>query len=243
MEKIFTTAPIALVDLKRKFTEDVEFVLDYDNSKFKGKILITYLSNLDIKCELQIKDPELALLLLEDYLNIPTLVSVPYLEDFAINVLLEYQQKPNKLNIDVGDFIARNLTSLERWTRRVNSLLLYTMYINQQFKPMVEEFPQDLDDGVVGINFVHLIKHELFPLLLENVHPDLITWNKTFFNDYVFAGQNLFTFFAVKENPLFLGLLCGLDDQTSELTIIPAMEAVEQVCVPALKELAHVPSV
>lgn len=243
METIYTTAPIALPDLKRKFTENVEFVIDYDNSKFKGKILITYLSNLDIKCKLQIKDPDQALALLEEYLNIPTLVSVSDLEDLAINVLLEYQGKPNKLNIEVGDFIARNMVALERWTRRVNSLLLYTMYINQQFKPMVEEFPQDLDDGVVGINFVHLIKHELFPILIEGVHPSMITWNRTFFDDYVFAGQNLFTYFAVKENPLFLGLLCGLDEQTSELTIIPAMEAVEQACVPALKEISHVSSV
>lgn len=243
METIYTTAPISLPDLKRKFTEDVEFVIDYDNSKFKGKILITYLSNLDIKCKLEIKDPDQALALLEEYLNIPTLVSVFDLEDLAINVLLEYQGKPNKLNIEVGDFIERNKTALERWVRRVNSLLLYTLYINDQFRPMVEEFPQDLDDGVVGINFVHLIKHELFPVLLENIQPSLITWNKTFFNDYVFAGNNLFTYFAVKENPLFLGLLCGLDGQRSELSIIPSMETVEQACVTRIKEIAHVSSV
>lgn len=243
MEKIYTTAPIALPDLKRKFTEDVEFVIDYDNSKFKGKILITYLSNLDIKCELQIRDPDQALALLEEYLNIPTLVRVPDLENLAINVLLEYQGKPNKLNIEVDDFIARNQEALARWTRRINSLILYTMQINQQFQEIVEEFPEDLDDGVVGINFVQLIKHELFPLLLEGVKPEELTWNKTFFNDYVFAGSNLFTYFSVKENPLFLGLLCGLDHQSSELTIIPAMGVAEQACAATLKEISHVPSV
>lgn len=243
MEKILCTAPIGLAELKRKFTEDVEFEIDYDNSRFKGKTLITYLSNLDITVRLKLTDPVEAQKLVADYFTMPAMVKIADLEDMAINLLLAFNGKPYLLSFDPKDFLVANAPVLELWTRRLYSLPLYAMYsMGTEYHEFVHGFPEDPDDNVVGLNFVNLIKHPLFAVLLENVGEDRWTWNKTFFTDYVFAGNNLFNYFAVQENPLFIGLL-ALQDAESYESLVPVLAKAEADAARQLKELSYVPSV
>ena len=243
MEKIFCTAPVGLAELKRKFTEEVEFVIDYDNSRFKGKTLITYLSNLDIDVRLQLNDPEAAQELLKDYLSIPTMVKIADLEDLAMNVLLAFSQKSYTLPFDPSPFTYRNREILDVWTRRLHSLPLYALYtMGEKHHDYVKGFPEDKDDNVVGLNFVNLIKHPLFAVFMEGVEENCYTWNHTFFTDYVFNGNNLFKYFAVPENPMFIGLL-ALQDKQSLDSVIPQLLAAEKDGIRQLKELGYVPSV
>lgn len=243
MEKISCTAPIGLTDLKRKFTEEVEFEIDYDNSRFKGKTLITYLSNLDITVRLKMSDPLEAQKLVADYLVMPALVKIADLEDLAMNLVLAYNRKFHILPFDPTDFLVANQPVLEMWTRRLFSLPLYGMYsMGEQYHGAVFSYPEDKDDNVVGLNFVNLIKHPLFPVLLENMTEERWTWNKTFFTEYVFAGNNLFNYFAIQENPLFIGLL-ALQDQQSYDSVVPALMEADADAGRQMKELTYVPSV
>ncbi|MNQ10545.1 hypothetical protein D3C85_233860 [compost metagenome] len=243
MEKISCTAPIGLAELKRKFTEEVEFEIDYDNSRFKGKTLITYLSNLDITVRLKLSDPVEAQKLVADYLTMPAMVKIADLEDLAMNLVLAYNQKPYLLPFDPTDFLVANQPVLEMWTRRLFSLPLYAMYsMGQEYRDAVHTYPEDKDDNVIGLNFVHLIKHPLFAVLLENMTEEKWTWNKTFFNEYVFAGNNLFNYFAVQDNPLFIGLL-ALQDQESYNMLVPSLLEAEADAARQMKELSYVPSV
>jgi hypothetical protein len=210
MEKIVTTAPIPIAVLKRKFTEDIHFAIDYANSKFKGKTLITYLSNLNIKCNLMLQDVEEALALTAEYLYIPAVASIPDLEDVVINLLLAYQGKQNWLNFDIDPFVAEHREIIELWIKRINSLPLFALHCSGLYKEHVDTFPKDDDKSIAGINFVQLIKHPLFPLLVANIDECDFSYNEMWFNEYVFAGSNLFSFFAVKENPLYLGLISQL---------------------------------
>ena len=62
--------------LKRKFTEDVEYVLDYSKSAYKNREFITYLSNLDTKCRLSLPDQKEALELAIAYMPSTLLTSI-----------------------------------------------------------------------------------------------------------------------------------------------------------------------
>lgn len=246
--RIETQAPIPPAELKRKFSEDVEFILDYDAGRFKGKTLMVYLSNLDIKVQLKLNDEASALELLAEYLKITTLVKIPEMENLAINMLLAHLGRPNFLDFDPSAFLAENKASLDMWERRINSLTLFAMYSldKEKYKDYIESFPEDPDDGVTGLNFVHLIKHELFPLLLADVPESKWNWNKKYFTEYMFAGANLFKYFADDNNPLFVGIL-AISDPEAFKAIAPQIEKTRQ----GLNELKatlqlridHVPSV
>ena len=57
---IETKAPIAIDDLKKHFTDkDISFLIDYKKSDLKGEKLLTYLSNLDLPCDLKNIDNDL----------------------------------------------------------------------------------------------------------------------------------------------------------------------------------------
>lgn len=243
MEKISCTAPIGLAELKRKFTEDVEFEIDYDNSRFKGKTLITYLSNLDIQVRLKLSDPVEMQKLVVDYLTMPAMVKIADLENLAMNLVMAYNRKSYFLPFDPADFLVANQPVLELWTRRLFSLPLFAMYsMGEAYHEAVFAYPEDRDDNIVGLNFVNLIRHPLYALLLENMTEEKWTWNRTFFTEYVFSGNNLFHYFAVQENPLFIGVL-ALQDQQAYDTVVPALIEAEADAARQMKELGYVPSV
>jgi len=211
MERIVTVAPIPLAVLKRKFTEDIHFVIDYTDSKFRGKTLINYLSNLDISCSLQLTNKEDALELVLEYMRIPAAVSLPDLENVVINLLLAAQGKVHFLSFDPSEFLVEHQELIAQWLRRIASLRLYAIHCWGKDEAFVNSFPVDEDNSIAGINFVQLIKHELFVLLVADIPESEWSYNKMWFNDYVFGGKNMFHFFAVKENPLFLGLVSATD--------------------------------
>jgi hypothetical protein len=240
--QVVTAAPIPLDVLKRKFTEDIEFVIDYEASRLKGKVLITYLSNLKVKCQIKLTDLDETLKLLEEYLNIPVLVDMPDLEALAMNLLMAFNGKPHTLKFDPTDFFYRNRDALARWTRRLYSIPLYALYSMEQYRSHVDTFPIDTDDSIAGVNFVNLIKHDWFPLFMEGVEENLYSWNPTFFKEYVFQGNNLFHYFSHPNNPFFVGLL-AIQDPEGFKELLPVMDAAMVEASAQLKGIQHVPSV
>ena len=262
MQQIQTTVPIAIENLKRKFNEDVEFVIDCAASKFKGKMLITYLSNLDIKCRLQLTNKQEALDLVVAYLNSATVINLYDLENVVINILLARQGKPNfsaLIGEELDKFCVDNEEIINTWMKRINALPLYAPYcmadredtINEDLevettlirnnRDYVESFPLDENDSLVGINYVNLISHPQFVVLLEGVTEKDYTFNPALFNEYLFGGKNLFHFFAVKENPIFVLLVAS---QSKELLgeLSDQVQLLQEQTAASVKELKHVPS-
>lgn len=205
---ILTEAPIPVGVLRRKFTENIEFVIDYENSKFNDKVLITYLSNLNLKCRINLTDPDKALKLVEAYMRSPTLVALNDLLDVVVNILLAYTGKPCMLSFDPSDFIRDNLDIIHIWMKRIASLYLYAFWIDSSVdKAFFEKWPTDVDESLVGVNYVHLIRHPLFHLLIDEIPEEAWLYNPFFFQEYVFAGQNLYPYFAVPENPLYMAVI------------------------------------
>lgn len=202
-----TTAPIGIEVLKRQFTEDdVVFVLDYKESKIKGQVFLTYLSNLDIQCHVKIEDVESGLELLKAYLSSPTLINLPELEDLAMHVLLASKGLEHDLDFDPSSFIDENQEMVEHWLVRLESLSLFSVYCveDDSYKAYVESHPLDETNSMVGCNFVNLIKNEAFPILIAEAKTERLRYFSKYFNDYIFKGNNLFTYWAVPENPLYI---------------------------------------
>jgi len=237
--QITTTAPIPVADLKRKFTENVEFIIDVDNSRLKNRALITYLSNLNIQLRLVINDEQVKLDLLEEYLRSTLLVKIPDLEDLAMNICLAASGRQHLCEFDPSPFIEKNADIIETWLKRLYSLPLYALYCSPTYKAEVEKYPEDLDDGMAAINFVNLIGHGLFPLMMENIEDKDMTWNKVFFNDYVFAGSNLFKYFANSDNPFFVGLL-AMEMPEESTAILQTMDSILDKSIQLQEGVDHV---
>ena len=130
MSLVNTIVPIAIADLKKYFTDkSVYYIIDYKNSKLKGSKFLTYLSNLDIPCniDLSLLDEEETYELLGEYLQSPMLLNINSLEFLTMDVLREYKQLVTKSNH--ADFIANHIEILEKWVNKLDSLTLYNMYV------------------------------------------------------------------------------------------------------------------
>lgn len=239
---IETTVPIPVTTLKRKFTENVKFVVDYDNSKFKGKVLITYLTNLNVACELKFASLESKLALLKEYLHLTALVDLPELEDIVINLLLAASGRLYRLDFNPVEFINENREILEVWMRNVCMTPVYALHSYPQTVDEVKKYEEIPGEDLRGINFVHLLSHIQFPVLMMNLPEQDWCWNKLFFEEYCFAGNNLFYYFQSENNPFFMGLLVLTEpDHVGDLH--GATERMLEANLTYLKGIEHVPSV
>lgn len=218
---IETTAPIPAQLLRRKFTENVEFHIDYSAGKYRGKPLINYLANLNIKVRFKLTDRNDALALVKDYLNHPGMAKIDDLIDIVMQLMLGLVGRPNKLTFDPTQFAAENQAILMTWFRRIASLPAFAMWVNPKVsKEAMQCIPVDEDASLPGINFVHLISHEMFPLLVEAIPQSAWNVNETFFKERLFSGNNLFYYFAIPENPLHIATI-SQDPSTAD---VPALE-------------------
>lgn len=237
-----TSASIPMAVLTRKFTENIKFVLNYDEGKYKGKVFLTYLSNLDIACDVVVHDDELLKELLTDYLNLPAIVHIELLEDVAINVLLAASGRPFVLRFDPTEYIKQNREIIDIWLKRLYSLHLFAMHCTNRYDDYVKSFPHDDNDSVVGLNYVSLIKHHQFPIMISGVQESDYSWNATLFNKYIFAGSNLFSFFAVQENPLWT-IVMAMQKPEHHREFVYQLGKSQKAADDLLKGLPHVPSV
>jgi hypothetical protein len=204
---IKTTAPISIDNLKKYFVDkDTFFTIDYKNSSLKGKKLLTYLSNLDVPSDMDFTECADAEFfeILGDYFNSQTINQIEFLEKAAIAVLKEKTGISN--TVIFKDFIAANTEILDKWLDKIYSLSLYSMYIidEPEFKKFVSSHPLDESDSLDGINFVSLLRHEEFYELYQTIDHSRVKFYKNYFNEYVFRGKNLYSYWANENNPMFL---------------------------------------
>lgn len=207
MNVIRTTAPIAIQDLKLYFADkSTSYIIDYTNSSIKGEKLLTYLSNLDIPSDIDFDFNNVEHLeLLKIYFETGFIVKVPALELAAIDCLLEHKGIEDSHNY--YGFIKDNLESLEEWSKRLDSLTLFNLYsVNvDNFKDWVkDEYEEDTSDSSKYVNFVNLLQHEDFYNFYLNIKQDNLKYYSVLFNDYCFKGNNLYTYWANVNNPMFM---------------------------------------
>lgn len=222
MEIIETTAPISIDELKKFFvSKDTKYIIDYTNSKLQGTKLLTYLSNLDIPCDIKIEPYTIEFFdLLKDYLNCPLLVNIESLELHTMHLLFTYKGLISNPNYTV--FVEENKEIINEWQDALDSCTLYNMYSVQsdEFSEFVKSHPSSEKTDTKGINFVSLLKYEMFYSYYDSIDVARLKYYPTYFNEYMFKGKNLYHYWATEKNPLFLltyGIASGM--VTSSFTI------------------------
>jgi len=201
---IETKAPIDIEDLKKHFTDkDVSYIIDYKISDLKGEKLLTYLSNLDLPCDLKNINDEL----MKNYFHSSSIVKCKALEERAIDILHQFKTvNKNSYDSEASKFISENLEIVQKWVKKLDSLSLYNLHIvgENAFKEYVEGHPQDDTDELEGINFISILNNTRFFEYYGKVDDKNLTYYTKYFNDYMFRGKNPFEYWANENNPLFL---------------------------------------
>jgi hypothetical protein len=205
MNILNVSAPIAIEDLKKYFTDKTTFYnINYAESKLRGSKLITYLSNLDlpVDIEINVSDDE-KYQLIKDYMNSPMLVNIESLE-FAVMSVVEEAKGLGKYGHK--QFIEQNEELINKWISKLDSLTLYNMFIinSEETKQFADSFPLDETQDITGVNFISLLKHPEFYSLYRKIDQSKLKFYKSYFNEYMFKGKNMYSFWANPNNPLFL---------------------------------------
>jgi hypothetical protein len=205
MNILNVSAPIAIEDLKKYFTDKTTFYnIDYAESKLRGSKLITYLSNLDlpVNIELNVSDEE-KYQLIKDYMNSPMLVNIESLE-FAVMSVIE--EAKGLCEYGHKQFIQQNEELISKWISKLDSLTIYNMFIinSEEIKQFADSFPLDDTKDITGVNFISLLKHPEFYSLYRKIDQSKLKFYKNYFNEYMFKGKNMYSFWATPNNPLFL---------------------------------------
>lgn len=206
MNVLNVAAPIAIEELKKYFSDKSTFYkINYAESKLTGSKLITYLSNLDLPADVELNgSTEDTYQLIKDYMNSPMLVNIESLEFAVMMILAEAKGLTEQKHH--AKFIEENSELVDQWISKLDSLTLYNMYIinSDDTKAFAESFPLDETTDITGVNFISLLKHPEFYSLYEAVDQSKLKFYKNYFNEYMFKGKNLYSFWATHANPLFL---------------------------------------
>jgi hypothetical protein len=207
MSLVRTVAPISIDNLKQYFTDkSVSYQIDYVNSTLKDSKLLTYLSNLDIPADIDFSECSILeqMNLLKEYLHSNMLVNINSLERESIILMLEF--KGMSSSEKYKQFIQDNKEIIRKWISRIDSLILYNIYIvdSQEIKDSVKEYPEDDTDSTEGINFVSLLKHEFFYTIYGKLDQSSLRYYSKYFNDYMFKGKNLYSYWANDCNPMYI---------------------------------------
>ena len=159
MNIIETIAPISIDKLKEYFNDKEKiFLIDYDNSTLKNEKFLVYLSNLDLPCDLKFNNnDEDHLSLLIDYLKTKHIVSIPSLEQEALNVFLEMKGVEN---FGYAEFIEVHKEELQKILQLLESISLFNFYCvnSDTFKKDIESREHKSCDDL-GHNFVNFFKY------------------------------------------------------------------------------------
>lgn len=206
MNIVNTVAPISIENLKKYFTDKSTFyVINYNESSLKGAKLFTYLSNLDIPCDIDFRgcDDTTCYDVLKEYLNSTTIINVPILEKLTIFLMLQYK---GIVKTNDGQFLQDNKDIIEKWISRIDSLSIYNMSIvdSEEFRTFAHQFEADDTDDRVGINFISLLKHPDLYATYGKVDRSKLKYYTKYFEEYMFKGKNMYSFWANENNPMFV---------------------------------------
>jgi hypothetical protein len=222
-----TTAPLPIEEIKEYFQDkEITFLIDYENSKIAEKIFLTYVSNLDIPVDLKLRKDfplDKTFALLDAYMDVKTISSVPFLNMIMVHVLLRAIgidtsltiQSPYLTDEQVDQFIETRKEKIGQWVHFLDSALLYMIYsykdLNEKLK-VEESFPKIEDPNYVGLNVVNLLSVPGFMTCYYGSSP---TPEMSFFTEqftkYMFKGKSFFEYFNNEQN-IFVPTLLSLVD-------------------------------
>jgi len=224
-----TVLPLTPLDMIEFFkNKDKIFIIDYEKSKetMSPKSILIYLSNLQITCDFDSVDAELV----SEYLYLKDLCNIEELDLFVANLC--YFNKYGKPFYDTKSFSECGKEVLEKNYEIIN--FFGQLFESSSLFMLSKEFPEyeqneegDIPDKV-GFCFLNLYKiPDFLVAYLEKMKPlENQLYFSEFFDDdnYMFKGQNLFSYFAIQDNMFYqylvnLRRLMNLKEHVSEENI------------------------
>lgn len=222
------TAPLPVASIKEFFQDkDTFFLINYEESKLKGKVLLTYLSNLDIPADIKLPDDfddETIFELLDAYMEIKTISSVDILKAMMAHIVLKYIGVPTHevfestlLTEDQVDrYIETRKETLERWKFFLDSTMVYLLYIHTDLNEelRLEDQVPHIDDAMyLGHNVVNLFSVPTFMELFQGASEvDQMAFFVPQFTQHMFKGETLYPYFVHENNlmvPLMVSMMSG----------------------------------
>lgn len=241
MNVITTKAPIGIEDLKVYFQDkNTKYIIDYGMSDLKGEKLLIYLGNLDLPCDILYDNDESLFEMVEAYLKFTHIVNIESLEIRVIDMLL---QRKNLKQQFTPNAVERFGDLLDQWIQKLESLTLYNTYMlnDDSLKESVQTYQHDDTDSTTGINFVSLLKHEEFYSFYQDVKEENLKYYSKYFNEYMFKGQNLYSYWANDNNPMFLltwGIANGIvTKEQYDASVVTSLLEIQK----EIQELENVP--
>ena len=225
---ISCTAPIQLDDLKKYFTDkSLNFHINYTDSTLQDKKLLVYLSNLGVPCDIIFSDDfsfEERADLLGQYMTLPLVIEVPILNLAASLVVFKAKgyniedayPHPYFSEQEVNTFLTDYDNIVQKWIKFLDSCTIYAQKCLPELNS--REF---LTDGVeiisdreyVGYSIVKLFSLSFFFNNYYKKPLGPLAYFELQFEDYMFQGKNLYSYFANKNNILlFLLRILGQDN-------------------------------
>ncbi|MFN9066735.1 MAG: hypothetical protein ACK5V3_05865, partial [Bdellovibrionales bacterium] len=201
------TAPLSIDQIKEHFTQkNLMFIIDVSKSQLKDHALITYLSNLEIPCELSFVNSSKAEVksLVKSYMESKSLVNSNNLKFLSAQIVLDSVGYDSDslfenalLNKDERkSFINDNSKLVDSWAQFVSSSVVFAV---SSYPALEEHFqfknsiPQINDPDVVGFNVVNLFS---IPGFMESFYSQPQKFQpqyyKSQFDDYIYKGKNFF---------------------------------------------------
>lgn len=226
-----TTVPLKIDHIKEFFeNKELFFIVDYKGSNIKGNMFLTYLSNLDLPNEINLKDAALEekFELVKAYMETRNINHSDTLRVTVADLLLtfkkvdctEFYLEPIFTPEEKSQFIEKHQELIAKWDTFISSCLVFLIKCFKDLNGLLkteEVFEIINDPAYIGLNVVKLFD---IPHFLEFYYSAPLTSNiyyfKPQFEEYMFKGQNLFSYFNTQENT-FLHLLAGFFDGRIEV--------------------------
>lgn len=216
---IVTEAPISMDNIyKHVLNPDVSFVIMMEQSKLSPEILMDYLSNVKVPCEISFMNAsdELKIQTVKAYMETFSVVDVPSLSLTVAALMLwlkgdtyffERIANPVLTPQLMDRFIEENGDLLNRWEIMLDSMIVFTIAAS---KLAIEALgnPKDqhpvIDDlRYCGNNFIWVFGIDGFvEVYYQSVNSRNFRYFTRQFEEYMFDSANLFKYFLVANNPL-----------------------------------------
>lgn len=227
------TVPLEIDSIKEFFqNKELFFLIDYTQSKIKGNMFLTYISNMDLPCEILFlkASKEEKFELLKIYMETRNLNNSNSLKLAAAQVMLESNgfdttqmlDNPGFSRAECLEFINANQTIIQKWDTFIRSSMIYMLTSMKDIEESYQfknQFKLVDDAHYLGNNVVQLFSVPSFlEFYISKQSTTEICYFKQQFEEYMFRGKNFYEFFSCPQNSLYLTMQALIN---SDLDLAP----------------------
>lgn len=193
--------------------QDKVYVIDFSKNTLDNQTALTYLSNLEMKCNIDFSNLSLEQKfdLIKTYMMFDSMVSIENLEKITLQIFNQYKGliiEDSILDIlskdEISSFIRENQDLLQKYDEVLSSIFFFNLmsFYNNEEKELMKKGCTKIiqNPRYIGINFVNLLKYPEFYAQFLLDKPKYTYYFKEYFEDYMFKGYNLFKFLQTENN-------------------------------------------